>query len=116
MHRLRRYTIRLDGFVSLSAPLAGGELITKPLQFSGNQLLLNYATSAAGNLYVEILNGEGQPIPGFILAEADELFGDATEQVVTWKGNANVSSLMGQPVRLRFVLRDADLFSYQFAK
>ena len=116
MHRLRRYTIRLDGFVSLSAPLAGGELITKPIKFSGNQLSLNYSTSAAGNLYVEIQDAAGQPIPGFTLADADELFGDTTEQVVTWKGHSEVSQLAGQPIRLRFVLKDADLFSFHFAK
>lgn len=31
--RLRRYTVRLDGFVSVNAPAAGGELLTKPLVF-----------------------------------------------------------------------------------
>ena len=116
MHRLRRYTIRLDGFVSLSAPLAGGELITKPIKFTGSRLSLNYSTSAAGNVYVEIQDAAGQPIPGFMLADADELFGDTTEQVVSWKESADVSRLEGQSVRLRFVLRDADLFSFHFAK
>ena len=33
---IRRYTMRIDGFGSLHAPLAGGELVTKPLIFSGN--------------------------------------------------------------------------------
>ncbi|MEZ6071548.1 MAG: hypothetical protein R3C10_15100 [Pirellulales bacterium] len=43
--QLRRYTLRLDGFVSAQAKLAGGELVTKPLTFTGNRLSLNYATS-----------------------------------------------------------------------
>ncbi len=34
---LRRYTLRLDGFVSVNASMKGGELITRPLKFSGNQ-------------------------------------------------------------------------------
>ena len=46
--RLRRYTLRLDGFVSLAAPLKGGEVSTKPLIFTGSALTLNFATSAAG--------------------------------------------------------------------
>ncbi len=45
---LRRYTLRLDGFVSVSAPMSGGELITKPIRFKGRRLELNFSTSAAG--------------------------------------------------------------------
>ena len=30
---LRRYTLRLDGFASVSSPMKGGELLTKPLIF-----------------------------------------------------------------------------------
>ena len=47
--QLRRYTLRLDGFVSANAPLRGGELITRPFTFAGTELSLNYATSAAGS-------------------------------------------------------------------
>ena len=45
----RRYKMRLDGFVSVNAPLSGGEFITKPLTFTGKELEINYATSAAGS-------------------------------------------------------------------
>lgn len=113
-HRLRRYTIRLDGFVSLHAPLAGGELTTKPLKFTGGRLSLNYATSAAGSLRIEIQDAAGKPLPGFALADADELFGDSCDQSATWKDSADVSSLAGKVVRLRLVLRDGDLYSLQF--
>ena len=62
LRRIRRYTIRLDGFVSLNAPYAGGQMMTKPLIFSGSQLTINYATSAAGTLKVEIQSADGSPI------------------------------------------------------
>ena len=114
MHRLRRYTIRLDGFVSLHAPLSGGELTTKPLKFTGQRLSVNYATSAAGNLRVEIQDSAGTPIPGFSLADADELFGDTVDQTAAWKNSTDVSRLAGQEVRLHFILQDGDLFSFQF--
>ena len=114
MHRLRRYTIRLDGFVSLHAGLAGGELTTKPLTFSGGRLSLNYATSAAGSLRVEIQDAAGNPIPGYALADADELFGDTVDQTASWNGASDVSRLAGQPVRLRMKLADGDVFAYQF--
>jgi hypothetical protein len=34
---------------------------------------------------------------------------------VTWRDQADLSRLRGQPVRLRFVLSDADVYSYRFA-
>ena len=116
MHRLRRYTIRLDGFVSLHASLAGGELTTKPLKFAGRRLSLNYATSAAGHVRIELQDATGKPLPGFTLADADELYGDTVHQPVTWKTQADISQLAGQEVRVRFVLRDADLFAFQFSE
>jgi hypothetical protein len=44
MHRLRRYALRVDGFVSLQAPLSGGRVTTRPLIFAGSELTLNYAS------------------------------------------------------------------------
>jgi len=111
---LRRYSLRLDGFVSVSAPMRGGELVTKPLKFSGKTLTLNFATSAAGRLQVELQGADGKPLSGFALADCDELFGDTLDRVVEWKSNSDLSTLVGQVVRIRFVLHDADLYSYQF--
>src|SRR5690606_22651003 len=53
-NQVRRYTLRLDGFVSLQAPYQGGEMVTKPLTFAGKELTLNFSTSAAGGIQVEI--------------------------------------------------------------
>ena len=111
---LRRYTLRLDGFVSLYAPLAGGELITRPVTFAGSQLSLNLSTSAAGTVRVEIQDVSGQPLPGFSLADCEPLYGDALEQIVVWKNRPSLEPLAGRPVRLRFEVRDADLYSYHF--
>lgn len=116
LHRLRRYTIRLDGFVSLHAPLSGGELITKPLKFTGRRLSLNYSTSAAGHVRIELQDATGQPLSGFTLADADELFGDSVDHTVTWKNQSDVRSLVGKSIRLRFALSDADLFAFQLAE
>ncbi len=113
---LRRYTLRLDGFVSVAAPLSGGEVVTRPFRFNGRRLLLNYSTSAAGSVRVEIQDSEGKPLPGFTLADAPEVYGDSIEQAVPWKGGADVAELAGKVIRLRFVIRDADLFSFQFVQ
>ena len=111
---LRRYTLRLDGFVSVRAPLAGGQLVTKPLIFEGKELMMNFSTSAAGSVQVEIQDAGGKPIGGFTLADCPEIYGDAIEQVVCWKGGSDLGKLSGKPVRIRFVLKDADLYSVRF--
>ena len=113
---MRRYTLRLDGFVSVNAALRGGELITRPLKFTGELLTLNFASSATGDIRVEIQNVERKPLPGFELDNCPPIFGDSLERTVSWKDNSDVTKLVGQPIRLRFVLRDADVFSFQFAK
>ncbi len=112
--KTRRFTIRLDGFVSVNAPLSGGDLITRPMMFSGDTLFLNMSTSAAGSIWVEILDRDGHQIPGYSQAECVEMFGNSLERAVVWKDNASVASLAGRVVRLRFVLKDADLYSFQF--
>jgi hypothetical protein len=109
----RRYTLRLDGFVSLHAPLGGGELTTKPFTFAGNRLRLNISTSAGGGARVELQAPHGRPLDGFGLDDCTEIIGDDLAFPVRWRGDAG--AMAGRPVRLRFVLRDADLYSYRFA-
>ncbi len=112
---LRRYTLRVDGFACVQAPLSGGELVTKPLIFAGSRLRVNFSASAAGSVQVEILRDQmDEPIAGFGLNDCVELLGDDLERVVRWSGGVDVSRLEGVPVRLRFVLRDADLYAFQF--
>ena len=110
---LRRYTLRIDGFVSAWAPFSGGTLITKPLVFEGNKLTLNFSTSAAGGIRVELQTADGKPVPGFSLDDCQEVFGDELQRTVSFSGG-DLAELSGRPVRLRFVMRDADLFSFQF--
>ncbi len=112
---LRRYTLRVDGFASVNAPLGGGELITKPLTFAGEQLKVNFSASAAGSVRVELLRDQmNTPIEGFSLDDCIELLGDDIDRTVRWTGGSDLSRLAGVPVRLRFVLRDADLYAFQF--
>ncbi len=110
----RRYTLRLDGFSSLNAPLSGGEMITKALRFSGNELELNLSTSAGGSVQVEILDEAGVPFPGFSLSDCQAIFGDELAHLVTWKKGSSVKELAGRVARLRFVLSDADIYSFRF--
>jgi hypothetical protein len=111
--RLRRFTYRLDGFVSASASEKGGEVVTKPLQFKGEKLVVNFSTTEKGSVAVEVQDAAGRPLEGLSLKDSPPLTGDSAAQSVTWKG-AQLARLAGTPVRLRFVLRNADVFSFQF--
>lgn len=111
---LRRFTLRLDGFSSLSAPYAGGEMTTKPLVFKGRLLEINVQTAGVGSVRIEIQNEAGQPIPGFTLADCVPFCGDDIAHVAAWKAGSNVGQLAGKPVRLRFVMKDADVYSFRF--
>ena len=93
---MRRYTLRIDDFVSANAPLAGGEPQTKPVR-------------------VEMQDEQGKPLPGFTLEDCDVLYGNTLDSSATWHRNPDVSSPVGT-VRLRFLLQDADLSSYQFGQ
>ncbi len=113
---IERLLLRTDGFASVSAPWAGGELLTKPFTFTGSALEINYRTGAPGFVRVEIQDANGTQIPGFTLDECPEIIGDEITRTVAWKGGADVSRLAGRPVRLRFVMKDADLFALRFKK
>jgi hypothetical protein len=112
--RTRRYTCRIDGFVSAHAARAGGEILTKPLVFEGDRLLVNFSTSAAGSVQVQLEAPDGPPMAGFAFADCPEIYGDAIEHTVKWKQGSDVRKLAGQPLRLRIMLRDADLYAFGF--
>ncbi len=110
----RRLTLRTDGFASLHAGADIGEMVTHGLRFEGKSLVVNYSTSAGGSVKVELQDASGRALPGFALADCPNLVGDAIEQSVIWTGGEDVSSLVGKTVRMRFVMREADVFSLKF--
>ena len=108
---LYRYEIRKDGFACW---MAGGEeqtLVTKPIIFEGTDLHLNFKTSAAGHIYVDLLDIEGNAVPG---ATSFELFGDTIDRIVYFEDGNRFGEYVGRPIRLRFRMLDAKLFSLKF--
>jgi hypothetical protein len=111
---LSRYVLRVDGFVSVHAPYDGGELLTKPFRFSGEQLVLNFESSAAGEIRIELRDAAGEPIEGFTVADCALIFGNEIDGEVNWTGGRDLSELAGQEVQMRIEMKDADLYSFQF--
>lgn len=104
--KLRRYTIRIDGFVSYNAPYKPCKIVTKPFVFEGNNLSINFATSAVGYVKIKLI-GEGKAL------NSVEIFGDSLDRKVVFE-NGNISSLSGKPVKMEITMRDADLYSFKF--
>lgn len=112
--RLRRGTIRKDGFVSLQSAGEVGEALTRPLKLEGNKLEVNYATDATGWIRFELCRSDGTHIPGFTLYDSETLFGNELQHRVIWRGGS-LAELAGQEVRLRIRMENADLYSLRFA-
>ncbi len=116
--KLRRYSLRMDGFVSINAPMKGGKLISKPIRFSGSKLLLNFSSSARGGIRVGFTNSSGKALAGYSLNDCPWIYGDFLTRRVEWgksdKIIDDVGSIAGQPVKLIFELKDADLYSFKF--
>ena len=115
--RFDRATIRLDGFVSLNGGYSGGEMTTELLEFSGENLYLNYSTSASGFIKVELQDFQGKYIEGYSIEDSPEIFGDKCEGLIKWKNGPNlpIESIRSGLVKMRFVLKDADIYSFKFA-
>ena len=108
-------TIRVDGFASLAAGFDGGRVTTKPFIFDGSVLLLNAKANFFAGVRTEVIDEHDQPIPGYTLEESVPMNEDGVDYVVTWKNKKDVSELAGCPVKLRFHLTNAQLYSYQVA-
>jgi hypothetical protein len=109
-----RLTQRIDGFTSMDFGYEGGRLTTRPITFKGKRLVLNVHTAAAGEGRVAILDAGGKEIAGFTAKDCRIINGDDLSKTVEWASGSDVSRLRGQPVRLRFEMRAAKLFSFRF--
>ena len=104
--RVRRFTYRVDGFVALRGGVLGGNVTTKPLQYNGRQLLLNYLANDGGALTVEVLNDAGE-----VIGKSKSLNGDVVDAPVAWKQKPTLGH---GTIRLRFTIQNADVYSMQF--
>ena len=117
---IHRLVQRVDGFVSADAPYAGGSFTTRLLQFTGNRLLLNVDTDAAGYAQLGFVDERGAPIPGFSVDDCVYVNGDAVDYEVEWLRNdrtttKDLSALKGKPVQLVVRMRGTSLYALQFA-
>ena len=108
---IRRYAIRQDGFFSWFGPFKGASLLTKPVEISGDQMVVNFATSSVGTLKISLCDENGVTIEGY---ETINMFGDKVDRPVRFK--KPLSELSGKTVRMKIFLKDAHLYSFAFLK
>lgn len=106
---LYRYTLRLDGFFSWRGDFKGGSVLTKPVVFEGDSMEINFSSSALGSVRVEICDLNGNAIEGF---DSGKIFGDSLSRPVEFE--KPLRDLNGKEVKIKFTLKDADLYSFKF--
>jgi hypothetical protein len=103
--------LRRDGFAGMAAGAAPGWLVTEPFICPGGRLRVN-ANAAGGELSVAVLEADGMHAIEFAKPRCAVLDGDAMAYPVTWYERASLDALIGQEIRLKFYLREAELFSF----
>jgi hypothetical protein len=103
--------LRRDGFASMDAGAEEGTLNTRPVQFGGKYLFVN-VHNPSGNLRVEVLDEQGNPIAPFSLGNCIPIAADTTRHVVRWQDAGDLSKLAGEAVRFRFHLADGKLYAF----
>lgn len=107
-------TLRLDGFASMQPADKRGQFTTRPLAFNGDRLQINGLCKRSGSIRVELLDADGEPLPGFSLSDCKPFEGDSLRHTVTWRTEGTIPASIPRTIRLRFELTSADLFAFQF--
>ena len=102
-------TLRRDGFCSLGSDVRGGYLRTRPFRLPQGELKLN-CKSDFGAIRVILVpeTGSGEPVVSRDVRE------DSCSARVEFDDIHVLPGLIGRPVRLRFDLKNALLYSFRF--
>ncbi|MAE63508.1 MAG: hypothetical protein CMJ18_04490 [Phycisphaeraceae bacterium] len=101
-------TLRLDGFVSVEGQ---GTLTTRTLLFIGDQIEVN-ADASGGSIRVEAVDPNGDVIEGFARQDCAPITTDSVRHVLQWNDNPDCHLLQARPIKLRFHLNKAKLYSF----
>jgi len=104
---IRRLAIRKYGFCSMHANYEGGSFLTKPFNFTKNNLYINYSTSAVGFVKIQLVDEAKK-----VLATSKEIYGDEIFEKVEFDND--ISKYINRPVRLLVQLKDSDIFAFKF--
>ena len=104
-------TLRKDGFASLDAGDTTGTVTTRLLKGLAGRLSVN-AEARGGAVRAELLDADGNVVPGFSRDDCKAVSGNGVDQSVAWKGQQRLPR-SNKPMRLRFVIKNAALYSFR---
>ena len=105
-------TLRLDGFCSMRAGDEEGWLISRRELFNTPRVRINAKCGEGGYVAAEIVDRENRVVPGFSREECAPFGGDSVEHVLTWKTEAFPEGMVDKDRKIRFFVRNAELYSY----
>lgn len=103
-------TLRRDGFVSMDASGDEKFLLTEPFKFDGSYFFVN--AKGTGSLRVELLDKDGNVLPGFSKNDCLAFTGDATKARIQWSGKSSLSEVKGKVIRAKFYVANGSLYSF----
>ena len=110
--------LRKDGYAGLAANrFREGTLVTRPLISLGTCLEINAKCAPGGSVRVDIADRYDEVIGECSKERNDAFTGDSTAHTVTWQGDPTIPAGQEERTywrRIRFFLRDAELFSFRF--
>lgn len=107
---IRRYTLPMHRFASIRGDYSGATVITKPFTAKADRLLINYASSAAGDISFAVLDESKNMIDGFTFDDCGEIYGNELDYEVKW-GSNSFSQIINKKIRLAIKLKEADLYA-----
>jgi hypothetical protein len=105
-------TLRMDGFCSMRADQAEGWLMSRREPFHEPAVTINARTAGDGFVTAEILDRHNKVMPGFARQDCQAFSGDSVRHVLKWNSGAFAADHARTDYKIRFCLRDAELFSY----
>lgn len=109
-------TLRPDGFAALRADDSEGTLVTKPMTFDAGKLSINANVAEGGYVKAELLDAAGKVVPGYTMDDCQPITGDQVRATLKWKEHATLPPSTSEGMRLRFILRRAQLYSFQIGE
>jgi hypothetical protein len=104
--------LRLDGFCSMHAGDTEGSLVTRREPMRVPRVTINAKTAAHGYVLAELLDTQNCVIPGFSREECAPFKGDSVRHVLAWRTATLPVKQLEADTKIRFVLKNADLYSY----
>ena len=104
--------LRMDGFCSMRAGDAEGWFISRREVFNTPKVTINAKCGPGGYVAAELLDRHNNPIPGFEWYYSNAFTGDSLCGEITWKTEKFPDNLIDKDKKIKFRIRNADLYSY----